>query len=348
MENIIQNSTIGGVREPLAEKLPLKAPYLLQIFPIYGCNFKCEYCIYSLPHKQHGYISKQTFMKMSLYKKIIDDIVDRDEKVKMLRFAAIGEPLLHKEIAEMVHYANKVQVAESIDIVTNGSLLTRELADKLVSVGLSRLRISLEGLCDEDYKKHASADIDFQQMVENIRYLYENCGQTHIYIKIIDYMIQDKDKEKKFFETFQQICHSIAIEHLTPTIKEIDYDIVSGGMEMDKPQNGERMLVSQICPQPFYMMQINPDGNVVPCCSMKYPTVLGDVHKDNLLDIWNGEAYNRFRRDMLHSVKQAGKVCEDCTLYLYDMHPEDKLDVYSEKLLSKYGEKKYGRSETKL
>ena len=348
MKNIIENTTIGGKRESLADKLPLTAPYLLQIFPVYGCNFKCEYCIYSLPRSEHGYISDQTFMEMSLYKKIIDDIADRNEKIKMLRFAAIGEPLLHKEIAEMVSYAKAAQIAESIDIVTNGSLLNKKLSDDLVNAGLSRLRISIEGLSDEDYKKHTSSSIDFRQMVENIKYFYENCGQTRIYIKIIDYMVQDKEKEKKFFELFESVCHHIAIEHLTPTISEIDYDLISGGMELDKPQNGECLQVSQICPQPFYMMQVNPDGNIVPCCSMKYPAVLGDVHKENLLDIWGGDSFNRFRSDMLHSVAQAGTVCKNCTLYLYDMHSEDRLDAYSEKLLLKYGEKENGRNKTKL
>lgn len=278
-------------------------------------------------------------MDFELYKKVIDDIADRNQNVKMLRFAAVGEPLLHKQIVEMVAYAKKAQVAESIDIVTNGSLLTRELADGLAEAGLSRFRVSIEGLCEEDYKNHASAVIDFREMVDNIRYLYEHGGQTKIYIKIIDYMVQDPEQEKRFFDLFRPISHSIAIEHLTPTIKEIDYDEVSGGMKMDKPQNGNELMASRICSQPFYMMQVNPDGKVVPCCSMKYPAVLGDVHNDHLLDIWNGEVYHAFRRDMLHSVEKAGPVCGECSLYLYDMHPEDRLDDDAERLLIQYKER---------
>lgn len=336
MKQEIKNGTIGGTREILAQNLPLEAPYLLQIFPVYGCNFRCGYCIHSLPREQHGYLSNKTFMDMELFQKTVDDMALRNAHIKMLRFAAIGEPLLHKNIAEMVAYAKQSGIADSIDIVSNASLLTKELSDQLAEAGLSRFRISLEGLCKEDYEKHAGAAIDFEQMVENIAYLYNHCKDTRIYIKIIDYMVQDPNQQKTFFERFQPICHDIAIEHLTPTIHEIDYDELSQGMEMNKAQNGEKLWTSEICSQPFYMMQVNPDGYVVPCCSMKYPVVLGNVNEENILDIWNGENFNSFRRSMLCSVKNAGQVCRECKLYLYDMHPQDRLDKYKEELLFKY------------
>ena len=137
--------TPGGERSLLGEKLPLEMPYLIQIFPVYACNFKCGYCLHSLDRKLHGYISEETLMPLERFKKIVDDIKLSGVKIKMLRFAAIGEPLLHPQISEMVEYANKAGIAESIDIVTNGALLTKELSAKLIEAGLSKLRISLEG-----------------------------------------------------------------------------------------------------------------------------------------------------------------------------------------------------------
>ena len=236
----------------------------------------------------------------------------------------------------MVAYEKQADIKESIDIVTNGSLLTKELSDELVKAGLTRLRISLEGLSSQDYKKHASVDVDFETMVENIRYFYEHCGDTKVYIKIIDYMVPDTQTQDKFHKMFQPLCHSLAIEHLTPTIEEIDYNELSGNRENNRPQNGEKLIESFICPQPFYMMQINPDGNVVPCCSMKYPMILGNVLEDSVDNVWNGETYNLFRRTMLDGVWNASKVCKTCTLYRYDLHEEDKLDDVAVELKEKY------------
>lgn len=318
--------TPGGSRTVLSSVLPLDTPYLIQMFPCSACNFRCNFCIYALDREQRGNLSDCTFMDMDLYRKCIDDMKKFPHKLKMLRFAAIGEPLLHKDIAEMVAYAKQAQVAESVDIVTNGSLLTKALSDALIDAGLDRLRISVEGLSGEDYRKNAHADIDFTEFVEQIRYFYTHSKNTHVYIKIIDYMVQDEKRKKQFLDMFQPICHSIAIEYLTPTIAEIDYQKISGGQANATPQNGGKLLQADVCPQGFYMMQINPDGKVVPCCSMKYPAILGDVHQASVPEIWNGQAFNQFRLGMLRERSSVSGVCRDCNLYLYDLHEEDVLD----------------------
>lgn len=332
----IRNSTPGGKRAPLASMLPLQAPYLVQIFPVYGCNFKCEYCIHSLERSSHGYISDKAIMEFDLFKKIVDDMKKSNWHIKMLRFAAIGEPLLHGDIARMVAYARNVNIADSIDIVTNGSLLTRELADALIDAGLTRLRISLEGMSAKEYKKNVGADINFTDFVDHIRYFYENCGKTKLYIKIIDYMVPTQEEQERFYRMFHPICHSLAIEHLTPTIHEIDYDKISGNRKNNRPQNGEKLIESDICPQPFYMMQVNPDGKVVPCCSMKYPVILGDVTEQTMEEVWLGERYQTFCMDMLDGVQKASSVCGECKLYRYDLHEEDRLDEAASELKEKY------------
>lgn len=331
--------TPGGARTDLKDVLPLDTPYLVQIFPCYACNFRCGFCIYALEREKHGYISDVPFMSMELYRKCIDDMKGFPQKLKMLRFAAIGEPLLHKNIAEMVAYAKQADIAQSVDIVTNGSLLTRDMSDALIDAGLDRLRISVEGLSEKDYERNAHAQVDFEQFVSQIRYFYEHSKGTHLYVKIIDYMVREPERRAQFFELFQPICHSIAIEHLTPTIAEIDYKKLSRGMAADKPQNGEILLRAEICPQGFYMMQINADGKVVPCCSMKYPAVLGDAGQNTVPEIWNGAEFNRFRRAMLESRSKAGAVCQACSLYRYDLHREDVLDDAKEELAEKYLER---------
>jgi radical SAM protein with 4Fe4S-binding SPASM domain len=329
------NATPGGKRTPLREALPLDTPFLVQIFPCYACNFKCGYCIFSLEKEKRAFISDVPFMSWQLYTKCVDDMKKYPKKIKMLRFAAIGEPLLHPRIADMVSYAKHADIAKSVDIVTNSSLLTPELSRALISSGLDRLRISLNGLSSEEYKFNTGAVVDFNRLIDNIRYFYENKTNTHIYIKIIDYMLKNTNDENKFYSNFSDICDTIAIEHLTPTIAEIDYFSLSGRSN-DRPQNSEVLLDTEVCPQGFYMMQVNPDGKVVPCCNMTYPDVLGDANNENIVDIWNGTRYNAFRCRMLASRDKAGFVCGQCLLYRYDLHKEDILDGVKASLLQKY------------
>ena len=119
---VVSGSAPGGTRTPLADVLPLKTPYVVQIFPIYACNFTCEYCFLSVPKKERGFVSDWPVMKFDLYKKCIDELALFDDQLKVLRFVGMGEPLLHKNIAEMIAYAVAKKVALRVELLTNGSL----------------------------------------------------------------------------------------------------------------------------------------------------------------------------------------------------------------------------------
>jgi MoaA/NifB/PqqE/SkfB family radical SAM enzyme len=151
-------------------------------------------------------------------------------------------------------------------------------------------------------------------------------------------MVPEASDRERFYDLFSPVCHDMAIEHLTPTVQGVDYSKITDGRETDKPQNGETFVETGICPQPFYLMQINPDGGAVPCCSMRYPLILGNANKESVRDIWNGIRANRFRLNLLEGVENAGGVCGSCKLYLYGTHAEDRLDGCKETLIAKYRE----------
>lgn len=326
---------MSGKRSKLHQHIPLAVPYAVQIFPIYACNLRCEYCIHSLPVERRGFISECTSMDLNLYKKAIDDLSHFGQKIKMLRFAAMGEPLLHPQIAEMVQYAKLKNIAESVEIVTNGVLLTSELSLSLIDAGLDRLRISLEGLSSEAYLEHCNRSIDYNLFYKNLEYFYFNKRNTSVYIKIIDYMLHSEDDERNFFQSFSPISDEIAIEHLTPTIDQIDYHAIDDHTDFTLSQNGIALTDAKICPMPFYFMQINPDGAVVPCCSTKYPTIFGNIKEDTVKNIWNGQAFRQFRYQMLSGTHSVCSTCGQCNLYLYGLNPEDYLDPYADVLREK-------------
>ncbi|MGD9158490.1 MAG: radical SAM protein [Desulfobacteraceae bacterium] len=318
----INGQSVGGKRTRLAEVIPLATPFLVQIFPAYVCNFKCSYCIHSLPKKDRGFIADKTIMDFDLYKKCIDDLVQFPQKIKMLRFAATGEPLLHPQIAEMIKHAKDKKVGESLEIVTNASLLTKELSDDLIDAGLDWLRISIQGLSSQKYKAICGVDIDLDEFTENIRYFYKNRKECKVYIKIIDCALEENEEEK-FYDIFGSICDKIAIEHLNPAVPEIDYTKLSD-TPLTITQNGNAVQNAEICPQPFYMLQINPDGNIVPCCSMQTAFVCGNAEEESIFDAWNGGKFKKFQLAMLKNKKNY--ICKKCEVYKFGMFEEDVLD----------------------
>lgn len=326
----------GGKRTKLAEVLPLDTPFVIQIFPIYACNFACNYCIFSIDKSRRGFISDKIIMDLDLYKKCIDDMTMFPDKIKVLRFVGIGEPLLHKHIADMVKYAVSKAVANTVEILTNASLLTPQLSDSLISSGLSRLVVSLQGTTQDMYRKVCGIDIDFEKFIQNLKYFFDNKGSAQVYIKIIDCALNGREDEEKFYEIFGNFCDTIAIEHAVPIHSGVAYEDILKDKDNSLTQFGLPVSEVQICPQPFFTMQINPDGKVVPCFSFEYPEIIGDCNNQSVYEIWNGKDAQKFRRTMLDGSRNVCSICADCNIIKYRLFPEDVLNNDAERLKKFY------------
>ncbi|OGF47558.1 MAG: radical SAM protein [Candidatus Firestonebacteria bacterium RIFOXYA2_FULL_40_8] len=332
----ISGQAPGGKRTKLAEILPLKTPFVIQVFPVYACNFKCNYCVFSVNPEKRGFISDKVIMDLMLYKKCVDDMSKFPEKIKVLRFVGIGEPLLHKDIVEMIGYTVKKNVALKVELLTNASLLTSEMSDALIERGLSRLVVSLQGTSKEIYEEVCGIKIDFNKFIDNLKYFYENKQSTEMYLKIVDTALKGEDDKKKYFKLFGDICDTIAVEHTVPIHSGIDYkDILTDDREK-MTQFGLPVEELDICSQPFFTMQINPDGKVVPCYSFEYPGIMGDCNNEALNDIWNGKIFTEFRMKMLSGIKNTGEVCKNCNISKYRSFPEDSLNKDADRLKKLY------------
>lgn len=332
----ISGQAPGGKRTRLAEALPLDTPFVVQVFPVYACNFSCSYCIFSVDKTKRGFISDKIIMDFDLYKKFIDDAAMFPNKVKVLRLVGIGEPLLHKDIAGMVKYAVSKDVANVVEILTNALLLTPELSDALISAGLSRLVVSVQGTTKEKYREVCGTNIDFEKFIKNLQYFFNNKSDAQVYIKIIDCALDSKDDEQRFYEIFGDLCDTIGIEHAVPIHSAVDYKNVLKDKDVSLTQFGLPVTEVQICPQPFFTLQINPDGKIVPCYSFEYPGIMGDCSKQSVREIWNGKQFQSFRRKMFDGVKNVCDVCANCSMITYRLFPEDALNDDAERLKKFY------------
>ena len=147
-------------RVELGKVLPLNTPFSVYIYPIYSCNFKCGYCIRSLSSDEltkKGLNNK--ILNMENFKQIVENLKEFPERIKSIQFSGYGEPLLHPNIAEMVKILKNADVAERVEIITNGSLLTHKLSDDLIDAGLDRLRVSIQGITSEKYQEIGRAHV---------------------------------------------------------------------------------------------------------------------------------------------------------------------------------------------
>ncbi len=333
---IISGQAPGGTRTRLGDVLPLDTPFVLQIFPIYACNFKCGYCIFSVEKFKRHFISDRIAMAFDMFTKCIDDMTSFPNKIKVLRFVGIGEPLLHKRIADMVAYAVSKDVAHTVEILTNASLLTPAMSEALITAGLTRMVVSLQGTTKEKYRDVCGAEIDFEDLLANLRYFFDHKKNTQMYIKIVDCALDGKQDEDAFYELFGDMCDTMAIEHAVPIHKGVNFDKILRQNTNKLTQFGLPVTEVHICPQPFFTMQINPDGKVVPCFSFEYPGIMGNCNKQSVTEIWNGVEFSSFRRKMLDGAEHVSSICPGCNIIKYRLFPEDVLNDDAERLKAYY------------
>lgn len=328
------SNIVNTNRHELYTVLPLKTPYSLFVDVCNACNFKCKFCAIQYANKKLPF--RKMCMDYDLFRKVIDDLKKFPEPLKMLRLAANGEPLLNKRLPEMIEYA-RGGVTEWIEFVSNASLLTPELNRKLVSAGLDRIRISIEGIGEEQYYEMSGVKIDWNKFVANIKDLYEHKGNCEIYIKTVDAAVDTEEKREKFFSTFGDICDKISIEHVIPIWTGYDEIYQDFDIETAEGLHGHAVKELDVCPFPFYSFVINPDGEVTVCCNdWERKISMGNVTSESVYDIWNGKKYHNFLLGMLEKGRKENHPvgCAKCQYPCFDA--VDDLDSYREIVLERF------------
>lgn len=322
----------------LREVLPLQTPFTLNVFPTNACNFKCHYCAQSVGAKkikEYNGFSVNEYMSIDVFEKILIQSKKFKEPYKLLSFMGHGEPLLNKQLPQMVRLAKEANIAKRIEIITNGSLLSNKLSDELISAGITNVRVSLQGLTSKMYYEVSKYKIDFEKFLDNLRYFHEKGEKSgsNLYVKILDCALQ-KDEEAKFYAMFDGICTRMYIEQVKPV-----YDSVASTKDMDNldiDRYGKAHERRVVCPLAFFSLAVWPNGDVAPCDAIYKPLVLGNVHKKTLTNMFSADEVTKFRLKLLKGEKNKMFGCSKCCAPDDVSHEKDTLDSSKEELYDKY------------
>jgi 12,18-didecarboxysiroheme deacetylase len=100
------------------------------------CNLKCVHC-----YAHAKSVAEENELTTAQGKELIDDLAQYGAPV--ILFSG-GEPLIREDLPELAEYAVKKGMRAVIS--TNGTLITREMAQTLKDIGLSYVGISLDGM----------------------------------------------------------------------------------------------------------------------------------------------------------------------------------------------------------
>lgn len=333
-------SSVDTKRTVLQDAVPLDSPLSMYIEPTRICNFKCFYCMHSTRGIAEGALARTGFslnhMDMDFFKKLAGDIMEFPTVPKRICFSGLGEPLTNRNLPDMIRFLREAGYKGRIDVISNGSLLTPQMADALIQAGISRIQISVQGLTTEKYKEVCGVSMDMDVLVSNIRYFYEHKKDAVIYVKIIDSILESKEQEEQFYQMFGSICDTIYIEHLVI----MEQQMGNHGREIDTARNlmGEVVEKRFVCGVMFYFLQVNIDGETFPCSTPGLPNSfsMGCAKEQSLLNIWNDKKRNGLIRKNLMDGYASIPACKTCSSCIAIADRSEYLDDCREEILERF------------
>jgi MoaA/NifB/PqqE/SkfB family radical SAM enzyme len=238
------------------------------------------------------------FMSFELLKKIVDEVKGYVETAYLHQ---IGEPLLHKDIVKHINYTANAGIETSIS--TNCLLLTEEKSVELLESKLHELTLCIDSLNKKIYDKMREGS-DFHKVMWNVSRFLEIAQGYNLKITIqlikTQYNVDEVDIWRQYFSPkVKGLNHEILIKEFSTFANNVD-DI---GTRIDN--------VRKRCMKPFTTMTINYDGKAVLCCrDYDNMTVIGDINKESIKSIWDGELYTYLRKRFKE--KDFPDFCKQC------------------------------------
>jgi len=298
------------------------------------CNLKCAHCY------QEG--KEVVELKQYEMEKFVDHFVYVLKKQQMSGSISLtgGEPLLlGDQLWNLIKYIRESDSDMEITILTNGTLITNEVADKLATYNIY-CQISFDG---HDKKTHDSirGRGNFLKALDGVKILTKRNIPVSAHFVI---MRQNMDNIEKMINfcvingikrlTFSRLVllgrgHDLKNQMLSPIETRDIYKKIYALSKEVKDElsiNTGRTLwcnlddsIGGTCPAGFSSLVVNADGSVYPC--RRLPINVGNILKNSIFEIWYGSDVmknlrNRKKIDKCNSCKFIDK-CGGCRAIAY-------------------------------
>lgn len=278
----IYNSIYDRKIKQTIKKLERRYPLGVDIGTTNLCNAQCIMC----PHSR---LKKMGTMDMKLYKKIIDNC--HKLNIRMVNLSFFGEPFLDKKIIEKIKYAKEKKMY--VGFYSNGSLLNENLAKEIIEAGLDGITISFDGATKETYEK-IRLGLNFDVVKRNVLNLIRirnGMKKTNPKITLVLVELEENKKEiKQFYDGWNKKVDSISIINMRNWANDIEKEGTKESFHFNKK------MKRKPCALIWQKMVVDWNGNVVLCCDdWNQSTVLGNLKKQTIEEIWKGKKLREIR-----------------------------------------------------
>ena len=262
------------------------------------CNLNCIMCARREMDRKLG------DMRPSILQKIIDE---SKEYLEFVDLQSLGEPLLHKDLIQMIEYCkvNNVKCGFS----TNASLLDEEKSEDILDSGVNHITLAFDGATPETYERIRQG-AEYDTVVRNIKHFLKlkNEKNSRCFVVIQCIYMRETEREIRAFKRMWDVSGVDALR-----IRQVTYSI-----KKDVP--GDEKFVNPKGSMPCFWLWREPhihwDGTVVPCCqdiNASYP--LGTIRDDSLQNLWNSKRMVDLRKKHIEGKSNEIPLCRGCNMY---------------------------------
>jgi len=245
---------------------------------------------------------------------------------RVIQLHGYGDPLLDKNIGAAVKKLSQAGF-ESYFSCTPANINVKA-TDDIMAVGLTYMKYSFESTDDKKFKdvrgEAANFTEAYHKTLEILDIKKKKGYDTTIIITMIDIGHNELQQEeyRRLREVFEGTDTYIYLKsedqqwyRKDKTLKEY---LEQRGREV--PEQGQDFYGtdsihwSEFCKHPWNSLTVKSDGEIHMCMEdYNNEVFLGDVSKDSLYDIWNGDLYDKFRKDHIN-VSPCIKCTEECDM----------------------------------
>ena len=226
-------------------------------------------------------------MSLGLFGEVIEQIAGHQPYVGLHHF---GESLLHEGLPQAISLADAAGVKTGLSC--NPPSLHPALAQRILKSGIANLVLSLDSLDAATYRSIRGKVALFDRANDHVRELIklrnEGNFSTFISLQMIRMHVNAGEADR-----FLDYCREVGVDRgVVIRLGRWDFE------DEQMAELGEYTSPGYTawCNRPWTSLVVLWDGRVVPCChDYNGAVILGDLTKQSLAEIWQGEAARRFR-----------------------------------------------------
>lgn len=326
----------------------LKGPHQWAFDLTNKCNFRCLHCF---NRSGESYVVKEELKDQEVLKFIKDAA-----KMKPFNFCFCGgEPILRKRVlCEGAKILSKT--GSMVSLVTNGSLVTQEIAKELFESGVNNVQVSLDGAKSETHERLRQYKNSFELAIKAISYFRE-AGINDISIAFAPTVFNCSEFEEVFYLAKELNLSQVRIQplmilgrtqlhlkelvpsplqyrELVRTINRLQERYRPGSIEWGDPVDHliRFRTLAQHC---VNHLSVHANGDIAP--SPYIPLTVGNIRRHSiqkywdagLVKVWELPIVKEFA-EKIRSVPDFGKREEDSPTVWFDKNIE--LDIIDDHL----------------